>query len=69
MDYDVDIYQLATHGFNTLNKYESTLKCAEFFFGLNQYLTIEIEENSIKNSEIGSDEGVSIRAIGRNGRR
>ena len=67
MENDVDIFQLATHGFNTMNKYESTLKCAEFFFGLNEYLTIEIEENSIKNSEIGSDEGVSMRAIGRNG--
>jgi len=67
MKNDVDIFQLANHGFNTLNRYESTLKCAEFFFGLNEYLTIEIEENSIKNSEIGSDEGVSIRAIGRNG--
>ena len=67
MENNVDIFQLASHGFNTLNKYESTLKCAEFFFGLNEYLTIEIEENSIKNSEIGNDEGVSIRAIGRNG--
>lgn len=67
MEYDVDIYQLATHGFNILNKYESTLKCAEFFFGQNEYLSIEIEENSIKHSEIGSDEGVSVRTIGRNG--
>lgn len=67
MEHEVDIYQLATHGFNTLKKHESSLKCAEFFFGLNEYLNIEIEENSIKNSEIGSDEGVSIRAIGRNG--
>ncbi|MBY9002484.1 MAG: TldD/PmbA family protein [Candidatus Lokiarchaeota archaeon] len=67
MENDVDIYQLATHGFNNLNKFESTLKCAELFFGVSEYLNIEIEENSIKNIEKGSDEGVSIRAIGRNG--
>ena len=30
-------------------------------------MNIEIEENSVKNAEIGSDEGISIRAINKRG--
>ncbi|MFX0135130.1 MAG: TldD/PmbA family protein [Candidatus Hodarchaeota archaeon] len=58
-----DIFALARFGLNLTNKENSNVKCAEIFFGQNKYINIEIEENSLKNSEIGEDNGVSIRAI------
>ena len=39
----------------------------EIFFSLNNYINIDIEENSIKNNEIGSDQGVGIRVINNKG--
>lgn len=58
-----DIFSLANFGLNLINNKNSNVKCAEIFFGQNEYINIEIEENSLKNSEIGEDNGVSIRAI------
>ncbi|TFG02332.1 MAG: hypothetical protein EU540_01695, partial [Promethearchaeota archaeon] len=67
MDNKVDVYSLAKYGLNLAEKSNSNLRCAEIFFGKNKYINIEIEENSIKNSEIGSDFGVSIRVINKRG--
>ncbi|MFW9880101.1 MAG: TldD/PmbA family protein, partial [Candidatus Thorarchaeota archaeon] len=43
------------------------LKCAEIFFEKNKYISIEVEENSVKNSETGEDNGVSVRVINKKG--
>jgi PmbA protein len=58
-----DIFALAKLGLSLIHKQNSNVKCAEIFFGQNKYINIEIEENSLKNSEIGEDNGVSIRTI------
>ncbi len=60
-------FQLANHALNFLKKYESNLISAEFYFEFTDYLNIEVDENSIKHSELGSDKGVSTRIIGKNG--
>lgn len=62
-----DIFALAKFGLSLINKKNSNIKCAEIFFGQNKYINIEIEENSLKNSEIGEDNGVSIRTINEKG--
>ena len=67
MERSHDIDSLANYGLTLVEKECKTLKCAEIFFMENEQLTIEIEENSIKNSEIRSEDGVSIRVVGNNG--
>jgi PmbA protein len=62
-----DIFSLAHYSLNLAEKEDSNLKCADIYFGKSKYINIEIEENSIKNSEIGSDYGVSIRVINKKG--
>lgn len=67
MEKNHDIDSLAHYGLTFAEKECKTLKCAEIFFSESEQLSIEIEENSIKNSEIRSENGVSIRVIGNNG--
>lgn len=62
-----DIFGLATHGLKFAEKNNGNLRCAEIYFGKNRFISIEIEENSVKNSEKGSSHGVSIRAIDKRG--
>ncbi len=62
-----DIFSLANKGLKLAESCSSDVKSAEIFFGRYDYINIEIEENSIKNSEIGSDAGVSIRVIDKSG--
>ena len=61
------IYELSNKCFNYLKRYESNLISTEIYFEFSEYLNIEIDENSIKHSEIGSDKGISARIIGKNG--
>jgi PmbA protein len=61
------VFELSNKCFNYIKHYDSTLISTEFYFELSEYLSIEIDENSIKHSEIGSDEGISVRIIGKNG--
>ena len=67
MEKKPDIFSLAQYALNFAEKEDSNLKCAEVYFGKSKYINIEIEENSIKNSEIGSDYGVSFRLINNKG--
>ncbi len=67
MEEKVDIYNLANYGLKLAQNKSLNVKCAEIFFGQNKYINIEVEENSVKNSEIGSDHGVSIRVIDKRG--
>ncbi|MFX1571214.1 MAG: TldD/PmbA family protein [Promethearchaeota archaeon] len=62
-----DPYQLAKYGLELISKNISEIKCAEMYFEKNRYVNIEIEENSIKNSEIGEDYGFSVRVINKIG--
>ncbi len=64
---DPDIYSLADLCFKSVAKENSETKCTEIYFEKSNYINIEIEENSIKSSEIGEDNGVSIRVIHKNG--
>ncbi|MFX0140668.1 MAG: TldD/PmbA family protein [Candidatus Hodarchaeota archaeon] len=60
-----DISNLALFALNFAEKL--TAKSAEIYFSLSDYLNIDIEENSIKNNEIGSDLGAGIRVINQKG--
>lgn len=64
---DPNIFTLANNCFKLFEQKSSEIIHSEIFFGINSYINIEIEENSIKNSEIGKDNGVSIRVINKNG--
>lgn len=63
----VDIFELANYGIKFAEKKNRSFKCAEIFIGKSEYTNIELEENSIKYSEIGSDKGVSIRIYNNEG--
>jgi len=67
MGNNFDIYDFAHHGLKLAEQKGPNLKCAEIFFEQNSYINMEIEENSIKNSEIGDDHGISIRVINKQG--
>lgn len=67
MESGSDIYSLATYGLKFIEQKAYELKCAEIYFEKNKYISLEIEENSVKNSEIGEDNGVSIRVISKHG--
>ncbi|MFX0028639.1 MAG: TldD/PmbA family protein [Candidatus Hermodarchaeota archaeon] len=62
-----DIYSLANYGLKFIEQNAQDLKCAEIYFERNKYISLEIEENSVKNSETGEDNGVSIRVISKQG--
>ncbi|MFX1498415.1 MAG: TldD/PmbA family protein [Promethearchaeota archaeon] len=65
MEETSSIFDLALVGLNTAERRGG--KLAEIFFSLNDYINIDIEENSIKNNEYGSDYGVGIRIINQKG--
>ena len=67
MQSKTDIFSLATYGLKFAENSSSNLGCAEIYFGKNKFISIEVEENSVKNSEIGSSHGVSIRVIDKRG--
>ncbi|MHA1985910.1 MAG: TldD/PmbA family protein [Promethearchaeota archaeon] len=67
MGSDIDVYSLADHGLKLIEQKAIDLKSAEIFFEKNKYISLEIEENSIKNSETGEDNGVSVRIINKKG--
>ncbi|UCC20846.1 MAG: TldD/PmbA family protein [Promethearchaeota archaeon] len=64
---DSDIYSLAELCLKLVEKENSEIKYTDIYFEKSNYINIEIEENSIKNNEIGEDHGVSIRIINKNG--
>ena len=67
MKNEKDIFELANYGIRFAEKKYPSFKCAEIFVGKGHYTNIEIEENSIKYSELGSDNGVSIRIYNNQG--
>ena len=67
MENEKDIFELANYGIRFAEKKYPSYKCAEIFVGKGHYTNIEIEENSIKYSELGSDNGVSIRIYNNQG--
>lgn len=62
-----NIHSLAEFCLKLVEKENSEIKCTDVFFEKSNYINIEIEENSIKNSETGEDNGFSIRVINKNG--
>ena len=62
-----DFFNLANYGLNLLGNYDGVYAHGEIYLEKSKYVTIEISENSIKNSEIGSDNGMSIRVIDNRG--
>ena len=67
MEEKIDFYNLATQGLKLAENKNGNIKCAEIFFEKSNYINVEIEENSLKNSEIGNDYGMSIRTIDNRG--
>ncbi|MBY9009449.1 MAG: TldD/PmbA family protein [Candidatus Lokiarchaeota archaeon] len=64
---DLDISELANFAIKIADKNYPNYKCAEIFVGKSEYLNIEVEENSVKYSEIGRNHGISIRIYQTNG--
>ena len=62
----MDIFGLADFGLGYLAK-KSEIQAAELFFATSRFINIDIDENSVKNSESGEDQGVSIRMIDKRG--
>ncbi|MBA7654099.1 Metalloprotease PmbA [subsurface metagenome] len=62
-----NIHSLAEYCLNLIEHKNSEIKCTDIFFEKSKYINIEIEENSIKNNEVGEDNGVSIRVINKKG--
>lgn len=58
-----DIYSLSNLCLKLVEQESSRIKAADIYFEKSNYINVEIEENSIKNSETGEDNGVSIRVI------
>jgi len=67
MEQTLDVFSLANFALKFIEKNSTNLKGAEVYFGFSKYLNIDIEENSIKNSEQGSDGGFSVRLINEKG--
>jgi len=67
MNNEEDLFELARYGIRFADKKYPSHKCAEIFVGKNKYTNIELEENSIKYSELGSDHGISIRIYNNQG--
>ncbi|MHA1148111.1 MAG: TldD/PmbA family protein [Promethearchaeota archaeon] len=63
----LDFYSLSKYTFNLLEQKSKEFKCAELYFSKSDYVAIEIEENSVKNSETGNDIGGSIRIFDNRG--
>ncbi|MFO8017228.1 MAG: TldD/PmbA family protein [Promethearchaeia archaeon] len=61
------VFDLAKFTLDLAEKKTTAIKCAELYFSVNKYLDVEIEENSIKNSELGTDFGTSLRLIDNRG--
>ncbi len=64
---DSEVHSLSELCFKLVEKDNSGINYTELYFEKSNYINIEIEENSIKNSETGEDNGVSIRVINKNG--
>ncbi len=67
MEKKVDYHALSRYGLKLADQKSTRVKRAEIFYDASNYLSLEIEENSIKHSEMGSDEGMSIRVIDKRG--
>ncbi|MFW9821498.1 MAG: TldD/PmbA family protein [Candidatus Thorarchaeota archaeon] len=67
MENDSDIYNLSNFIFKMIEKGTNGSAHTEIFFEKNKYVSIDIEENTVKNSEVGEDQGLSIRVINKNG--
>jgi len=64
---DVDFHRISKKLLINIERMNSSVKCAEIYVDLNRYINIEIEENSIKNSEIGTENGISVRVFDKRG--
>jgi PmbA protein len=62
-----DLVEIANFGLSVLEREIKNYQCAEFFVGLNDYLNIEVEQNSIKHNEIGNEGGLSVRVYNKKG--
>ncbi len=58
-----DIYSLANKGIKYAMRTNSNLKGIEIYFSLNKDMNVKIEENSIKNNEMGYDNGFCVRTL------
>ncbi len=67
MSEKLDIFGLATDSIKLAERISANLMCAELFYGESEYINIEVEENFVKNCEMGNVNGISIRVIDKRG--
>jgi PmbA protein len=61
-DFDFDPYRLSQWVVNLIEK-NYNVKCCEAYVSKDEFLSIEIEENSIKYSTLGVEKGISVRVF------
>ena len=66
MGAQIDIPSLANYGLKILSQ-NNNIKAGELYFSKSEFINIDIDENSVKNTESGEDQGVSVRLIDKRG--
>lgn len=64
---EIDFYRIGEKTLDIIESKREKIRSAEVYLDLNRYINIEIEENSIKNSELGTENGISVRVFDRGG--
>jgi PmbA protein len=64
---EIDYYHIGETKLKEIEQKSNKIKAAEIYIDLNRYMSIEIEENAIKNSEIGTENGISMRLFDKRG--
>jgi PmbA protein len=64
---EIDYYHIAENKLKEIEQKSNMIKAAEIYIDLNRYMNIEIEENAIKNSEVGTENGISVRIFDKRG--
>ena len=67
MTEDIDMFTFADKALRSIENNCNNIKCSEVYLSKDSYINIEIEENSIKNSKLGTEAGISVRVIDNRG--
>jgi PmbA protein len=68
MNNNIDSYRFVQKLLNLVEKKNNNkIKCAEAYLSKDEYINVDIEENSIKYSKLGVEKGISIRVFDKRG--
>jgi len=67
MSNNFDPYRLVQKVLNLVEEKNINIKCSEAYLSMDEYLNVDIEENSIKYSKLGVENGISVRIFDKKG--